>query len=407
MKKQGEPERHESIPFPDNGEEMLRAELELLGREQRLLFHLTKQGRVFAMTDEARCRLRISERENFLEKLSEPCADQLRQALKKGSPVTFTDHLGTYTMYDVTSVPVSGGAVLLLTPQYRQTLLEAKVAQAVLSNLQTILAALRPVSGYESEKLNKLRDCEKWLGPLLSRPGEELCEELQKTFSEVHHDLLLEEQGCCERAEKAACRILRTLRHAEQLGCAQTPYAVPVFLEGDLAELCRQTVEAYRKKRGAPDVQIALRIQMNQNPWAVYDPSWIQSALLNLLINIPDSAKQILVTLSRIPKMIVISVGDTGPGVPSIELDHLYRACYEEFQPETYLSARYRPGLGLPLVKMIAERHGGCLMHEEGQDGEVFRLCISDRLLPEREEMHSDYQLTSSFSVLDLELSVL
>jgi signal transduction histidine kinase len=66
-----------------------------------------------------------------------------------------------------------------------------------------------------------------------------------------------------------------------------------------------------------------------------------------------------------LPSQVRISVSDTGPGIPAEERDRV---------TDRFVrlgSARDQPGngLGLPLVKAVAEQHGGKLIFEDNLPG--------------------------------------
>jgi len=88
----------------------------------------------------------------------------------------------------------------------------------------------------------------------------------------------------------------------------------------------------------------------------------VQQMLLNLLSNAVKFTRrggQIMVALSSEPGLALVTVADTGVGIPADKLAQLGRP-FE--QVENPLSRRHRgSGLGLALTKMIADRLGGSL----------------------------------------------
>ena len=71
--------------------------------------------------------------------------------------------------------------------------------------------------------------------------------------------------------------------------------------------------------------------------------------------------------------MLVISVSDTGPGIPSEELEKVFQKYYRSSSS----SGVKGTGLGLAIVKAVAEAHGGHaeVESEEGK-GSTFSLVI-------------------------------
>jgi signal transduction histidine kinase len=98
----------------------------------------------------------------------------------------------------------------------------------------------------------------------------------------------------------------------------------------------------------------------------------LQQAILNLVLNalqaMPDGGT-ITLEAGRKEDAAILRVSDTGPGVPSALESSLFD-----------VSVSTRPegsGLGLPLVRLIAEAHGGSISYSAGpQGGATFTLVL-------------------------------
>lgn len=147
-------------------------------------------------------------------------------------------------------------------------------------------------------------------------------------------------------------------------------------LIGDLVELAREepaipTVEpveltavlgqAVARVRRRADVEFDVRA----NPWWVIgDPDALERAITNLLDNAAKwspSGETVLVTLNEGTLM----VADRGPGISAQDLPHVFERFYRSSE------SRGMPGsgLGLSIVKSIAERHGGIVRAGTGPGG--------------------------------------
>ena len=81
------------------------------------------------------------------------------------------------------------------------------------------------------------------------------------------------------------------------------------------------------------------------------------------------------VRLREMDEGVAISVEDTGPGIESQHLPHLF----ERFYRADFARARDcgGTGLGLPIVKGIADAHGGTItLQTEVGKGSVFTLIL-------------------------------
>ena len=96
-----------------------------------------------------------------------------------------------------------------------------------------------------------------------------------------------------------------------------------------------------------------------------------EGLLRQMVTNLLDNAVQysppqgcVTVSLKRDPTHAILTVSDTGPGIPAGERDRVF----ERFVRLD--AARSRPsgaGLGLPIARWIAEQHGGTLAVEPGE----------------------------------------
>jgi two-component system sensor histidine kinase MprB len=145
-------------------------------------------------------------------------------------------------------------------------------------------------------------------------------------------------------------------------------------LVGDLVELAREDVPLavhepvelvevveralQRVRRRAGDV----RFDPTLAPWTLLgDSTALERAVLNLLDNAakwspPDGVVRVTLRPDR-PGWVVLEVADQGPGIADQHLprvfDRFYRAAEDRGRPGS--------GLGLSIVKQVAERHGGAV----------------------------------------------
>jgi signal transduction histidine kinase len=105
-------------------------------------------------------------------------------------------------------------------------------------------------------------------------------------------------------------------------------------------------------------------------PMVNADPRRTAQVLINLLSNAskygPDDA-EIEIRASAEGDWVRVSVADSGPGVPAVHRQNLFRR-FVHPQPSND-KARVGVGLGLSVVKAVVEAHGGEVGVDERADG--------------------------------------
>jgi len=127
------------------------------------------------------------------------------------------------------------------------------------------------------------------------------------------------------------------------------------FREFDLSEVFTIVVEAFIPSAEEAGKTLISQITSNIGFWG--DRELVTQMLANLVENAirhtPEGAR-IDVSLYREPGKIAASVSDNGPGVPSAERERIFRRLYRLDQSRSTPGS----GLGLSLVKAIADLHG-------------------------------------------------
>ena len=193
-------------------------------------------------------------------------------------------------------------------------------------------------------------------------------EDLRSDMNEIH-----------DEAQRLTHLIEDLLTLARTDGGTEAPPPSRVDLGSLVGEVCRQ----YRRlnNRRTLDVQV-------ETPDAVvegYEPS-----LRRLLVILLDNAVQhtpaeasISVTLQSFHDHLMLSVSDTGEGIPADELSRAFDRFYRLDRARSRSDGG--SGLGLSIAKWIAESHGGVITaSSEVGKGTTFRV-----QLPRRQTIHS------------------
>lgn len=204
-----------------------------------------------------------------------------------------------------------------------------------------------------------------------------LAHEIRNTLNAMHSQIALLRkqiaQGDVRLAQRAAT-LERAVVELEELVSQFLAFARPAkdqLQEVDLRQLIREVVDfaALDLEQGQITVILDLASDL---PAVQGDPSKLKRALLNLVINarqaMPDGGRLTIVTRSS-HRDILISVSDTGIGIPEENKHHIF---------ETFFSTKPEgTGLGLAIVKRTAEDLGGRIEFDSklGQ-GTTFRLYL-------------------------------
>jgi two-component system sensor histidine kinase BaeS len=126
----------------------------------------------------------------------------------------------------------------------------------------------------------------------------------------------------------------------------------------------------------ADDRRITLSFEPQSVPLVLGDGQWLKQALINLLDNAlhyTPSGGAVTVRLQSAREEVTVAVEDTGHGIEPEHLPHLF----ERFYRTDWARAKDAggTGLGLPIVKEIAEAHGGTVsVTSQVEKGSVFTL---------------------------------
>ncbi len=146
----------------------------------------------------------------------------------------------------------------------------------------------------------------------------------------------------------------------------------PVREQTDLNTVIRRTVTMVERQASFHDVKFELGF-VEGLPLVEIDPSQIQQAILNLVINARDAMDAVgrITITSRVDAvndLVLIGVSDTGRGIPEEQVKEI-------FEPFFTTKGDQGNGLGLPAVLSIVQAHGGGVdVDSVVGEGTTFRL---------------------------------
>ncbi|RIK86117.1 MAG: histidine kinase [Hyphomicrobiales bacterium] len=139
----------------------------------------------------------------------------------------------------------------------------------------------------------------------------------------------------------------------------------------DLLKLATEIADASREAgRGRKAVDIQVRTARKGQTGRDFTVSGhdlrLGQVLTNLIENarsfVPEDKGRILITLSRAPRHVVVTVDDNGPGIRVDDIERIFERFYTDRPPGEAFGQN--SGLGLSISRQIVEAHGGRLTAE-------------------------------------------
>lgn len=219
--------------------------------------------------------------------------------------------------------------------------------------------SMRSVSFSFNEMADRLETSDEQRRQLLADVGHEIRTPLTVIRGEIeamldgvhepdpeHLRVLLDEVAVMERLLDD----LRTLSLAEAGALALYPEPI------DLDDLIADVAHAYRSQADEAGVVISLDLDRSIDD-VILDPVRIRGVIANVVGNalhaMPDGGA-LHITAQQSTEQVVISVNDTGVGIPEAEVEHIF----DRFRKG---DGSHGSGLGLTITKNLVEAHGGSI----------------------------------------------
>ena len=149
---------------------------------------------------------------------------------------------------------------------------------------------------------------------------------------------------------------------------------------GDLRAVVERVIELSRYRGEQAGVTISPDLP-DTVPITVFDQSAMTLVLLNLVENAlkygSKSGDEINVRLSHMNDELVVEVADHGEGIPPEEIRRIFERFYRGSTAQH--AGRRGSGIGLSLVKHIAEAHGGRITVNSDDKGTAFQIALPVR----------------------------
>jgi len=219
---------------------------------------------------------------------------------------------------------------------------------------------------------------------------ESLFRAQQRFIADISHELrsplttirgnvdLLRRMNCVDKPSLDAIqseteRMTRMV--SDLLLLAQADAGLPIRRER--VELDTLILEVYRQVRPAVG-DIELVIGEEDQATILGDPDRIKQLMLNLVdnaIKYTPKGGRVTLGLRRAQGQAVLTVSDTGIGIPPEDLPHIFERFYRVDKARSRAAGGV--GLGLSIVKWIVQAHGGRIdVHSEPGQGTTFTVWL-------------------------------
>jgi heavy metal sensor kinase len=147
-------------------------------------------------------------------------------------------------------------------------------------------------------------------------------------------------------------------------------HPAPLYLDDTLTEAVQAARVLAAQKR------VTVHVDGAADASFVGDESLLRRLVMNLLDNAvrhSPADTTVEVTLERTPAEYVITVRDSGDGIPQDAQPHIFERFFQTDAARSYAQTGAGAGLGLPIARWVAEVHGGSLTLERSdRTGSVF-----------------------------------
>lgn len=283
-----------------------------------------------------------------------------------------------------TGLALLGGLLMSLQAQRRVAEINRTTRQIIAGDLNQRIPSTGAKDEYEelAHNLNTMLDQIEKLLSGLRHVGDSIAHDLRGPLTRLGNQLELlaaekepSQEGlamCAEQAEG----LLATFNALLRIARVESGAYRSAFANLNLSQIILDLCELYHA--AADEHHIRLTQDIESDVFVFGDRELLAQAVTNLLDNAlkysPDGGR-IDVTLTVREDLAYVGVADSGPGIPASERERVF----ERFARLDQARSKPGNGLGLALVRAVAEQHGGNLALADNVPGLVVRLSLPVR----------------------------
>lgn len=236
----------------------------------------------------------------------------------------------------------------------------------------------------EMERLSQLEDLEKLKSSLLLTVSHELKTPITTIKTAV--DLLTELDNnpptsargrLMQSMNRGVDRLQRLIQESLDYAKMQSSRLELDMRPSDMRTILQEASELVSTSVRAKNQKLELEIP-DKIPDASVDAPSVERVILNLLSNaskFTPAGGHIKLKCQSVNGDVLISVSDSGPGIPKQEIPHLFEEYYRGSGPDT--KGQEGSGLGLAIAKHLVEQHGGKIwVNSEEGAGSTFLFSL-------------------------------
>ncbi|MGD2166849.1 MAG: HAMP domain-containing sensor histidine kinase [Gammaproteobacteria bacterium] len=278
-----------------------------------------------------------------------------------------------------TGLALVGGLLMSLQAQRRVADINRTTRQIIAGDLSRRIPSTGANDEYEelARNLNAMLDQIEKLLSGLRHVGDSIAHDLRGPLTRLGNQLELlaaekqpSQEGLAMCAEQAE-RLLATFNALLRIARVESGAYRSAFANLDLSQIISDICELYHAAAEEHSIQFTNHIAPGVRVFG--DRELLAQAVTNLLDNAikysPDGGR-ISVSLTAEERRAFITVADNGPGIPASERERVF----ERFARLDQARSKPGNGLGLALVRAVAEQHGGNLVLSDNIPGLVVRL---------------------------------
>jgi two-component system sensor histidine kinase BaeS len=192
---------------------------------------------------------------------------------------------------------------------------------------------------------------------------------LQGYLEALRDGVITADRATYESLHEEADRLVRLSRSLDALAEGDAATGLPEPVELDLAAAVRSALDLAAPALERADLRLDLDVPSSLPARA--DPDRLAQVLANLLSNAvryTPAGGVVRVHAERRPDDVLVSISNTGDGIPAEDLDHVFERFYRVEKSRD--RERGGAGIGLAIVKQLVEGGGG-RVGAESRDGQT------------------------------------